>query len=590
MYSYIEKIASLMSEEDRREYDRIWAPRVVTVSPYYARRNMCVMPDGELRLYGICDKTDIRVEDSGRRIYMASRDGGLSWKRHECHPDAMGESVRVPWTGEYLTVGVVRDPADGKNKVTRLLSAIGPDDINPRRLVIGDGSLGGDIYQPYFLPDVRRILVTVTRYVPDTGRGNPVVLISDDNGESFRVVEIPAPMRFEQEYPHKSLRWENGGSEPSLTRLPDGRLWMVVRTSTDYMHECFSEDNGDTWSEIKPSPFHMTLTTPFPLTLRDGRVLLFWNNTHPMPEEEKEKQIPPATPDVVDGTWEDVFTNRDISHAAISEDGGKTFFGYRETRLNEWRDRPDFRTLTPDSNALSDKSVHQHQAIEMPYGKVLVCLGQNDLLARAYLFDVRWLYETERKENFFCGMGDVTTHGYLRSISSSFFGKPGGGPGHCHWNRIPTVYAMPDPENPKAEAAQFVFSDDPRLHNGLSGMAWNFPAAKQGHVEVEMYQVGGGLRVSLADEWINPTDEYAGYTAEFSFDVDGSATPKNEWFTLSIDFDTEKKTAVFSVGGRVIGEAPLAHAASNGVCYLHLQTLSRARDFEGSYVRSLLKK
>ena len=105
-----------------------------------------------------------------------------------------------------------------------------------------------------------------------------------------------------------------------------------------------------------------------------------------------------------------------------------------------------------------------------------------------------------------------------------------------------------------------------------------------------MYQAGGGLRLSLSDEWINPTDEYVDYTAEFTFAVDGTATPKNEWFTVAIDFDTEAREAIFSVGGREIGRAAMQHEAPNGVSYLHLQTLSRQRDFEGSYVRQLSKK
>ena len=206
---------------------------------------------------------------------------------------------------------------------------------------------------------------------------------------------------------------------------------------------------------------------------------------------------------MVNGTWEDVFTNRDIAHAAISEDCARSFIGFRETRMNEWRDRPDFRTLTPDINSLNDKSVHQQQAIEMPYGKVLVCCGQNDLLARVFLLDINWLYEQERQEDFATGMTAVSTHGYIRSISSSFFGTPDGGMGHCQWNRVPSVWAMPSPTNSKTEAAQFVYSDDPRLHNGLSGMAWNFPAARQGHVEVEIYQVGGG---EISYENVPPPD------------------------------------------------------------------------------------
>lgn len=48
--------------------------------------------------------------------------------------------------------------------------------------------------------------------------------------------------------------------------------------------------------------------------LEDGRLLFFWCNTTPLPEME-----------TANGVWDDVFTNRDVTHVAISEDDGKTW-------------------------------------------------------------------------------------------------------------------------------------------------------------------------------------------------------------------------------------------------------------------------
>lgn len=42
---------------------------------------------------------------------------------------------------------------------------------------------------------------------------------------------------------------------------------------------------------------------------------------------------------LADGIWEDVFTNRDVNHAAISEDDGKSWIGMREMVLNPLRCR-----------------------------------------------------------------------------------------------------------------------------------------------------------------------------------------------------------------------------------------------------------
>jgi len=41
--------------------------------------------------------------------------------------------------------------------------------------------------------------------------------------------------------------------------------------------------------------------------------------------------------------WETVFTNRDALHAAISDDEGRTWKGFRELALNEIRNAADLR-------------------------------------------------------------------------------------------------------------------------------------------------------------------------------------------------------------------------------------------------------
>ena len=67
----LKAIESLMTDGEKRRLKRIWEPRVVAQPPSNAWMDMCVMPDGEIRHYGKLD---------GERVYIASRDGGLSWK------------------------------------------------------------------------------------------------------------------------------------------------------------------------------------------------------------------------------------------------------------------------------------------------------------------------------------------------------------------------------------------------------------------------------------------------------------------------------------------------------------------------------
>ena len=67
----LEKLEALLSDKDRERLKKIYAPTVVCVQPDDARRGMCVMPDGEIRSYGITDKR--HVWDGGRYVYLSSR-------------------------------------------------------------------------------------------------------------------------------------------------------------------------------------------------------------------------------------------------------------------------------------------------------------------------------------------------------------------------------------------------------------------------------------------------------------------------------------------------------------------------------------
>ena len=104
-------IESLMTEGEKRRLQKIWAPRVVAHSPSNAGMDLCVMPDGEIRHYG---------KQDGERIYIASRDGGLSWKTCDVEDmSALCAAVRLPdgrWL-LFLRAGA-QLPGDGTPGVT----------------------------------------------------------------------------------------------------------------------------------------------------------------------------------------------------------------------------------------------------------------------------------------------------------------------------------------------------------------------------------------------------------------------------------------------------------------------------------------
>ena len=55
-----------------------------------------------------------------------------------------------------------------------------------------------------------------------------------------------------------------------LTILPDGRIWMLIRTQTGYLYELFSDD-GSRWTVPQPTPFVSSSSPAAVLTLADGR-------------------------------------------------------------------------------------------------------------------------------------------------------------------------------------------------------------------------------------------------------------------------------------------------------------------------------
>ena len=64
--------------------------------------------------------------------------------------------------------------------------------------------------------------------------------------------------------------------EHMLVELRDGRLWMLARTKGN-PHECFSADQGRTWSEPKPARIQNINARFFLRRLASGRLLLVKN-------------------------------------------------------------------------------------------------------------------------------------------------------------------------------------------------------------------------------------------------------------------------------------------------------------------------
>lgn len=582
--NYIEKISSLLDESDKRLLGDIWSPVVVAVQPEDSRTSMTICPDGELRSYG---KRWSERHNRFENIYLSSRSAGLSWKTVYDSGDTLGRSVESPYSGDYV---VLRAENDG----LYALKGKSPDDCCYTRKKLADGEFI-DVFPPLPLRGKKRWIATMHSY--DGECQHPIVALSDDDGESWTLTTLETTAPFEIKPPHKGLRWQNRGAEPTVTELNDGTLALLMRTSLDNLYIAFSRDFGETWSSPRPSRFRSTLTTPAWLRMSDGRLLLFWNNTRPLPELDHDLQWPPCDYAVKAGLGEDVFTNRDANHCAIFDDAhpfnaadftlegeGGEWTGFRELYLNEIRNHSDFRMIGGRHGSI-DKSIQQFQAIELPMNKILLQFGQNSSARRTVIFDVAWLYEKSRAEDLQDGLVKISTQVYVKSYNGCSSGH--GYRGHCAWNRTNGALLVPSPELDHREVLKLSRTDDPDLFSNTQGAVWNFPAAKRGAVKLTLRVNGGPLALSLCDAWYNPIDSTPSDEAQFSIDIASSELAGGEWTSLTLTFDTEKGECEVKRGEEKFKTLLMRGRAKNGLSYLHLRNAAEAVDYNGVLIREI---
>lgn len=543
--------------------DDIYTPVVVGTPPVNAFNGLFRCPDGEIRHYG----------NDG---FVFSRDNGLTWThRRFGEVDASGKAAgggrplgMNPKTGTCLRM------VGGKNGVFIHRSTDGPDGryavqkVEDRRLIM--------VRPPYFLQSRERVLFAAHGDFPY----RITIFRSDDDGLTWAKTVLPPGPAFEAEPPHKGPRWENWCVEPTILELKDGRMWMLARTARDNHHECFSEDAGRTWSAWRPSRFYGTLTMPTLVRASDGRVLLLWCNTTPLPEIDRTDE--PIPESAKNGRWEDVFTNRDACHAAISEDDGRTWIGFREMRLNPLRNSGDF-----GSRASHDLSVHQPQALELPGGKILVAHGQDEEVRALVIFDPKWLCEPRRRSTFENDLLDWSTHKYFKGIV-----------GHCAYNRLPGPRLIPHPDKTDAKVLQIRYPIDPRLVFDKDGAVWNFPAVVKGLfvTRIKLLPGGGGGRICLVDRWFNPTDPVVQNYSMYVLTIPGDGRlSKNvslmpgRWHELRFDWsDSQSAVCKLTVDGTPTSlTLPLVRPSVNGISYVHFQALAEKKDLRGFLIESV---
>jgi hypothetical protein len=377
---------------------------------------------------------------------------------------------------------------------------------------------------------------------PPTGANVVTAIYSDDSGKTWKVSpsELTSPC-------YRDYNGNNyGACEPTIVQVKDGRVYMLMRTQAGFLYESWSKDGAE-WSPAVPSRFHVSTGPPGLLELADGRLVVFWNNC----------EMPPR----LDG--QGVYAGRDALHAAISDDGGKTWRGFREVYRDPHRNetpphRGDRGTAYPFGTF--DKSGH-----------ILVLSGQGTGRRNFLRFHPDWLTATTHEDDF------------SRGLEAWHVFKPFG-PARGYWrDRTVGAHLIDHPTRPGAKALHVRRPDD----KDPDGATWNFPLGWKGKLTVRlMLREGsaGGI-LALTDRFFDPTDDTGERLALFHLDLDpkGKLTP-GTWHTLTLRWNLTAGRCDVTLDDKPSTTLKQRHPTGNGLSYLRLHSTAREIDRVGFLV------
>lgn len=477
---------------------------------------------GEIELYGIAKPASDAV------TVLRSRDGGLTWAAPE---------TAFPLPGKAYYAIQVLEAADGALHAVVHILGQGPGGYRgrlyevyharrdrgaaawsaPRRVVPGYvGSIRGFI-------QLRsgRLVLAVARAIPerekppasgpDRGWNDTFIYTSDDAGDTW--TQSPDVLSLVLAGPNVT---RYGAIEPVLLELRDGRTWMLVRDRGGRLYESHSPD-GARWAPLARTDFVSSDSPAGLLRLRDGRIVLFTNACQ---------------------NWSDprsyAMGGREVLHAAISADDGRTWRGFREV-LHE--------TVT---TTRGDRGTAYPSAVENDAGRIVLVSGQGEGKRAIVLFDPRWLEEREARI-------DVA-------------------PGPVEW----TQYGGGSLRTERRENGGAALVISAPVDGAPGGASWNFPAAEAGEIRLRL-QVAtgvGGVRLVLNDHFTRVDDRQAAAQAVAAVELE-DALPEGgsggHDVRLAWSGAAAGSEARLWIDGREAGRFAMRRAAAWGVNYLRLE-------------------
>ncbi|MCE9591125.1 MAG: glycoside hydrolase [Planctomycetes bacterium] len=345
------------------------------------------------------------------------------------------------------------------------------------------------------------------------------VLCSDDRGASWSLgtpdIRVPVP----------DPTGAYGAVEPVVVERRDGSVWMLIRTQMGRFYESFSPDGAE-WS-IPTATRLLSSDSPAGIVrLIDDRLVMLWNLCLRYPY---------------------AYGGRQVIHAAISEDDGKTWRGMRECAADPRRHEPppnqsgDFGTAYPYPSVTADN-------------RVIYVTGQGRGRVQLLRLDPDWLTQTQATSNFTDGEAWHT------------FGTAG-------------VSIQPHPDRAGAKALRLTRE----LPGATAAALWNFLSGRAGTLRLRFRAMPacGPLRVSLMDHFSPPFDTEDALHALFNIRLDGERYTDGKWHELMIEWDTlQRRDAAVYIDEHPLEAVPLLHETM-GACYVRLVSEAKGCDAAG---------
>ena len=404
-----------------------------------------------------------------------------------------------------------------------------------------------------------RILLPIGMWLAGRRAGLPTgchevsAMYSDDGGNTWQLSpsRLVAPC-------YEGFNGSNyGACEPNVLELGNDHVWMLMRTQTGLIYQSHSYDGGSIWSDAVPSDFVSSDSPSEIMPLSDGRIILLWNNSQ--------------NPARVDG--KPVAGGRDVLHAALSADDGKSWRGCREIYRDPLRnDSPPRR---------GDRGTAYSTAVLNEEGKIVLCTGQGQKRRAILIFAPEWLLATHHHDDFSNGIDGWCTFTEFGDPQPPVFRDRAVGPELI--------------DHPSKDSAKVIHIRRPKDKPG-DGAVWNFPAANQGKLKLRvMLKEGfGSANIALCDQFFNPGDYNGEKDAIFGLPIDSGGKLLNHgplamalWHTLELRWDLTTRQCDVYIDGKKALVLPMLNTAKHGISYVRIRSTAEAMDSSGLLLESV---